>query len=73
MRMNMLHRLRGKAESHVCMDRIAIEILLNVRGLVIETARARRSSNEPSLEKQRGLGDLVQSNEWFSAIRVECQ
>ena len=38
MRMNMLHRLRGKVDSRECMDRIAIEVLLNARGLVIESA-----------------------------------
>ena len=42
---------------------------LVVRGLAIVQARARRNSSEGSLEKQRGLGILVQSKDWFGVIK----
>jgi hypothetical protein len=38
-------------------------MLLNVRGLVVEAASPRRCDNEGSLEQQRRLGYLVESNE----------
>ena len=51
----------GFGAVHEGMGRIAISIQLVKRGLVVVQARARRDSNEGSLESRRGLGDEVES------------
>ena len=70
---NCIQRMCGFTEEFLWLACAELTVQLVARGLVIESASARRKSSERSQEKRWGLGVSVQSNKWFCSIKGECQ
>ena len=68
-----LKRMRELTEALIWLACAEITVQLVARGLVIESASLRRCDSEGSPEQCWGLGNLVESNEWFCSNKGEFQ